>query len=296
LNWLFKKVLVNFMSRFLSILLVLSLHTVIVGTFLLLNEPVFAQNKESKSPQIVFSLPIEFDFDYGASNGYAIINRYLPLVAFSISEKWKLINLTQIIVANAPGGVPGRPGNPEPEAGGRVFGLSDLTNAVFLTPPPPSNRFVWGFGPAVVIPIATDNRLGSGKWMFGPAIRIAYRPGEWNIGAVFVNLWSFAGDSNRKEVNQLLIRGLIRRRLGAGWYFTGNPIITANWNASSGQQWLIPLGAGIGRRFEIGSLPFALAVHYYYHVIKPDGAPDGLFRVDFIIPVPAGLQQSKEEK
>jgi len=284
------------MSKYPSVKTLLILYTVITVTFLLLNETVFAQNKESKSPQIDFSLPIEFDFDYGAANGYAIINRYLPLIAFPIGEKWKLINLTQIIIANAPGGVPGRPGNPEPEAGGRVFGLSDLINAFFLTPPPPSKRFVWGFGPAVGFPIATDDRLGSGKWVTGPAIRIAYRPGEWNLGAVVVNLWSFAGDSNRKDVNQLLIRGFIRRRLGAGWYFTSNPIITANWKAESGQQWLIPLGAGIGRRFDIGALPVAFAVHYYYHIIKPDGAPDGLFRVDIIISVPGGLQKPKSEK
>lgn len=284
------------MHRFFSALIMFSLHSAILVSFLLLNETVFAQNKESKSPKIGFSLAVEFDFDHGASSGYAIINRYLPVIAFPIGEKWKLINLSQIIVADSPGGVPGRPGNPDPEPGGRVFGLSDFMNAVFLTPPPPSKRFVWGIGPAVVIPIATDDRLGSGKWTFGPAFRIAYRPGEWNLGAVVANLWSFAGDSNRKDVNQLLIRGLIRRRLGDGWYFTSNPIITANWNADSGQRWLLPLGAGIGKRFEFGSLPVALAVHYYYNVIKPDGAPDGLFRVDLIIPVPAGLQNPKSKK
>lgn len=127
--------------------------------------------------------------------------------------------------------------------------------------------------------------------MLGPALRIAYRPGEWNIGAIFVNLWSFAGDSNRKEVNQLLIRGLVRRRLGDGWYFTSNPIITANWNASSGQIWLIPLGGGGGRRFDLGIFPVAISAHYYYNIIKPEGAPIGLFRIDLIIPVPAALQQ-----
>jgi hypothetical protein len=284
------------MSKYPSVIILLLLYTVIAVTFLLINETLFAQNKESLSQKIVFSLPIEFDFDYGASNGYAIISRYLPLVAFPIGEKWKLINLTQIIVADAPGGVPGRPGNPEPGAGERVFGIGDILNAVYLTPPPPSKRFVWGFGPAVGFPTATDDRLGSGKWTFGPTFRIAFRPGEWNLGALVVNLWSFAGDSNRNDVNQLLIRGLIRRRLGAGWYFTSNPIITANWKAESGQQWLIPLCAGIGRRFEIGSISVALAVHYYHHVIKPDGAPDGLFRIDFIIPVPAGLQKLKSEK
>ncbi|MGB5894903.1 MAG: hypothetical protein WBG58_12065, partial [Ignavibacteriaceae bacterium] len=93
------------MHRFLSILLMLSVHTVTVVTFLLLNETVFAQNKESKSPKIGFALAIEFDFDHGAPNGYAIINRYLPIIAFPIGEKWKLINLSQIIVADAPGGV-----------------------------------------------------------------------------------------------------------------------------------------------------------------------------------------------
>ena len=204
------------MKNFSGKLLKLLLCAAYLFGFFSSNKITLAQSEESITPKIVFSLPIEFDFDYGASNGYAIINRYLPLVAFPLGEKWKLINLTQIIIANAPGGVPGRPGNPEPEAGDRVFGLSDLTNAVFFTPPPPSKRFVWGFGPAVGFPIATDDRLGSGKWLTGPALRFAYRPGEWNLGALIVNLWSFAGDSNRKEVNQLLIRGLIRRRLGDG--------------------------------------------------------------------------------
>ena len=57
------------MNRSPSVILMLSLHIVIVVTFLLLNETVFAQNKESKSPKIGFSLAIEFDFDHGASNG-----------------------------------------------------------------------------------------------------------------------------------------------------------------------------------------------------------------------------------
>lgn len=109
------------MKRFLSVPTMLSLIIFIAIKFLFKNETVFAQNKESITPKIVFSLPIEFDFDYGAANGYAIINRYIPLIAFPIGEKWKLINLTQVIIADAPGGVPGRPGNPEPAAGDRVF-------------------------------------------------------------------------------------------------------------------------------------------------------------------------------
>ena len=133
-------------------------------------------------PAIEVTVPIEFDFDYGASNGKAFINRYAPLLAVPLGRQWKLINLTLAIVARAPGGVPGRPGNPDPVPGEETFGLSDLTNAVFFTPPA-TERLVWGFGPIVTFPIATDPALGSQKWSAGPAFRIAYRPGPWNLGS-----------------------------------------------------------------------------------------------------------------
>jgi hypothetical protein len=230
------------------------------------------------------------DFDFGAANGDALIMRILPLVAVPLGERWKLINLTLAVVADAPGGVPGTPGNPEPVSGPNVFGLGDLTDAVFFTPPTGSPRFVWGFGPAFTFPIATDARLGSGKWSAGPALRVAWRPGKWNLGALAVFLRSYAGDADRGDVEQLLIRGLIRRQLGGGWYLTSNPIITANGKAPSGQRWLVPLGGGIGKRFAVGSSEIAVAVHAYANVVKPDGAPDGLFRIDVVVPIPRGLR------
>jgi hypothetical protein len=263
-----------------------------LGLFLI-SIPGVAQDRDNGSaeskkdpPRIVFTLPMEFDFDHGAQNGNAVINRYLPLVVFPLGEEWQLVNLTLATIADAPGGVPGRPGNPEPAPGEQVLGLGDLTNAALLTPPTRSMNLVWGFGPAVTIPIATDDRLGSGKWSLGPAFRIAYRPGPWNLGAVVADLGSFAGDSERGDVHQLLVRGLIRRRFGDGWYFTHNPIITANWKASSGQRWLVPVGGGIGKRFELGSKSVALSIHYYANVVRPKGAPSGLFRVDIVLPIP----------
>ena len=259
--------------------------------FMFLSIPALAQDRDRDPPRREFALPIEFDFDYGADNGSAFISRYLPLVAFPLGERWRLINLTLAVVANAPGGVPGRPGNPEPAPGEQVFGLGDLTDLVFFTPPTRSSKLVWGFGPAVSVPTATDAALGSGKWSAGPAFRVAYRPGPWNLGAVVANLRSFAGDTERGDVHQLLVRGLVRRQLGGDWYFIYNPIITANWNASSGQRWLIPVGGGIGKLFEIGSKAVALSAHYYFNVIKPEGAPDGLLRIALVLPIPVSLRQ-----
>ena len=267
----------------------LRLNTVLlVGLLLLIAATVGAE--DSQPPGREFTLPIEMDVDHGAANGDAVIFRLMPLASFPMGERWKLVNLTLAFVADAPGGVPGRPGNPEPVPGPNVFGLGDLTDAVFFTPPTRSTKFVWGFGPAVTIPTATHEQLGSGKWSAGPALRVAYRPGKWNLGAVAVYLKSFAGADDRFDVNQLMIRGLIRRRLKNRWYFTYSPIITANWDAPSDQRWVVPLGGGIGRIFTAGGQPVALSVQAFANVIKPDGAPDGVIRVDFIVPIPKALR------
>ena len=53
----------------------------------------------------------------------------------------------------------------------------------------------------------------------------------------------------------------------------------------------LPIGGGIGKRFTVGSRVFALSGHAYFNVIKPEGAPEGLFRIDFVLPIPVSLRQ-----
>jgi hypothetical protein len=77
---------------------------------------------------------MEVEHDFGAANGEATFIRFLPLWSLPLGEDWRLINLDLITVAEAPGGVPGRPGNPNPTLGERAFGLSDLLHTSFLTP------------------------------------------------------------------------------------------------------------------------------------------------------------------
>ncbi|MGB5408678.1 MAG: neuromedin U, partial [Thiogranum sp.] len=96
--------------------------------------------------------------------------------------------------------------------------------------------------------------------------------------------WSFAGDSDRADVNQLLLRGLIRRELRNRWFFISAPIITANWNAASGQKWRVPLGGGFGRALSRDRAPVNVSLQLYWNVIRPDGAPDWLARVGVTFP------------
>ena len=233
-----------------------------------------------------FALPVEIDFDSGAANGDATIMRIQPLYTFPVFDKWRLIHLDVITVADAPSGLPEFPGAPPGSSGARDFGISDLLHTTLFTPKSNGNT-IWGIGVNLGIPTATDDSLGSGKWAAGPAFRFVYRTELWNVGWIVGQRWSFAGSSNRSDVNQLLIRGAIRRQLGDDWYLVSAPLITSNWGLS-GEKWTVPVGGGIGRRFDIGRYPWAWSVQGYYNVIKPEPAPDWVFRFAIVAAIPFG--------
>ena len=231
----------------------------------------------------IWVLPFEIDTDFGAANGDATLGRFLPVNTIVITDRWKLVNIALVTVADAPGGRPGEPGNPDPVPGPKVFGLADFTDALLIAPNN-RNKFQWGVGFALGVPTATDPALGSGKWQAGPAFRLSYLTGPWRFGLLATNRWSFAGDSDRADTNQLLARGLVRRELGERWFFVSAPIITANWNAPSGQRWLVPLGGGFGRSFPTRSASVNVSLQAYANVIKPDGAPDSVLRLGVTFP------------
>jgi len=109
---------------------------------------------------------------------------------------------------------------------------------------------------------------------------------QWKLGAFGGQQWSFAGDDERNDISQLMVRALVRRRLPNNWFFVSAPIITANWNAPSDQRWLVPLGGGVGKRFNIGRYTWATSVQGYYNVVKPDGAPNWAIRFAIIAALP----------
>ena len=232
-----------------------------------------------------FALPIEVDIDSGAANGDATILRIIPVYSLPLGEKAKIVNLNLITLADAPGGVPGRPGNPDPVSGDRATGFGDLIHASFYTPDGAKST-IWGLGAILSIPTASDKLLGSGKWSAGPAARFVYRTDKWNLGALGGQLWSFGGDSSRNDISQLLVRGAIRRKLSDDWFFVSAPVITANWKVEKGQKWLIPLGGGFGRLFSVNNGNWAWSVQAYYNVVKPDGAPNWVLRFAVISAIP----------
>jgi hypothetical protein len=216
---------------------------------------------------------MEIETDRGAANGDATLLRLMPAYNWKVNDDWQVVNLDLVLLANAPGGRPGSPANPEPVPGERARGLSDWIHASFFSPIT-DRRTVVGVGFMASVPTATDPALGSGKWAIGPAARFTWSGGNWRVGAFGGQRWSFAGKSDRADISQLMVRGTILYEPPGNWFFVSAPIITANWNAERSDRWLIPLGGGIGRKFGSEGRQWRTSIQLYGNVARPEGAPE----------------------
>ncbi len=174
------------------------------------------------------------------------------------------------------------------ESGSFSSGLSDIVFTAFYVP---ESRITWGVGPVLEFPTGGEKR-GSQKWSAGLSGVVLAQPGNWTLGLLANNVWSFAGDSDADKVNKGLIQYFIVYQLGDGWYVNSAPIITVDWTADAGQKWKVPFGGGGGKVVWLGKLPVNLQAQAYYYAVKPDIGPDWQlrFQVQFILPtrIPQG--------
>jgi hypothetical protein len=63
------------------------------------------------------------------------------------------------------------------------------------------------------------------------------------LGALINNLWTLADEGGSPEVNQFTLQLFINHNFSKGWAVAFSPIITANCDAPSGEEWTVPLGA-----------------------------------------------------
>jgi hypothetical protein len=173
------------------------------------------------------------------------------------------------------------------ESGLATSGLSDVSFTAFYTPGGSST--MWGVGPILEFPTGGSKR-GSEKWSAGVSGVVLAQPGNWTLGLLANNIWSYAGADDRDDVNKGLLQYFAVYQLGGGWYLNSAPIITVDWQAESGQRWKVPFGAGAGKVMFVGKLPVNMQAGAYTYVEKPDVGPDWQLRVQVqvLLPAPGG--------
>jgi hypothetical protein len=145
--------------------------------------------------------------------------------------------------------------------------VSFLDLAVFRFP---GNDFGFGIGPTLAFPTANIDVLGQGKWQAGPAAGAVWTPGRWLIGVLAQNPISLFGDSNRPNVNELIVQPYLSVVLAKGWFVRSEPQMTINWN--SGKQ-VLPINLGVGRVFPIGEQDVSMFVEPGWNISHDGPAP-----------------------
>ena len=226
----------------------------------------------------IISVPFENDFNpnTGIHDKFGYVLQVKPVVPFKLSEDWNVITRTIIPVIHVPDLAPGVNG---------TTGLGDVNLSLFLSPAK-VGPIIWGAGPIVSFPTATQDILGTGKVSIGPTAVALSIQGHWLFGVLVNNLFSVAGPSGREDVNQMLVQPFVNYNLPGGWYLTSSPIITANWKAKSSDTWTVPVGGGVGKIVHFGKLPVNFYVQYFQNVVRPEGTTDWSvrFQVQFLFP------------
>ena len=212
----------------------------------------------------LISLPFQnnTNLNFGPEKGTQNVLNIQPVYPISISKEWNIITRTILPVISMPSLGPGD---------SRTNGTGDLVFTAFLSPADPG-EWIWGAGPVVQAPTNSNEELGNKNWGLGPSFVVLHlsHGDPWVYGVLVNNIWSVTSNKTGGSYNNGLIQPFVNYNFEGGLYLTSSPILTVDWNAPNSQQWVVPLGGGVGKIFHFGKLPVNTQISAYYNVVRPD--------------------------
>ena len=271
-----------------------------VGVALLLSATLLRAQEEKPEPKIdatalakqsqnpvanLVSIPFQFNFNTGGGLGDGTLFNLnvQPVIPVKVTPDWNVIFRTIVPYLSSP-----------TSAGDQVSGIGDIQMQFFLSPAKPG-KLIWGAGPILSVPTATNPLFRTGSWAVGPTAVLLAMPGHFVLGGLANQLWTFADAGGDPDVNQLLIQPFINYNFARGWAVTFAPILTADWNAASGQEWTVPLGLGLTKTTVFNRRPMTIGGQYYYNVVRPDAGPSSQLRIQVALLYPTGRPVAPEK-
>ncbi|RAJ06585.1 hypothetical protein LX64_01712 [Chitinophaga skermanii] len=241
------------------------------GLVLLASQHVFAQQEQSKSSAqelanklanpvaSLISVPFQNNVDWGIGplEGSKYTLNFQPVIPIKLSKSLNLITryiLPIIDQYNITG------------QGEHQFGLSDATVSAFFAPANPKNGFIWGVGPALLIPTGTQAALSTKKWGAGPTVLLLKQGKANTVGFLANQIWSYAGDENRSAVNQLFAQPFYTHNWPTGAGVGVNAEMTFDWQHKNTTAFLNPTASGVTK---LGKQPIQFAVGPRIPVLGP---------------------------
>jgi hypothetical protein len=209
----------------------------------------------------LISVPFQNNTDVGigAYNGSRNTLNFQPVIPISLSPKLNMITRVVLPIVTQ---------QDITAQGVKQTGLSDAVISAFFSPAEAKNGLTWGIGPAILVPTATDELLGTEKLGVGPTAVILKQANGWTYGALINQIWSIAGSNDRADVNQMFVQPFVSYNWKSGAGVGGNFEITQNWEGNSTAVFFNPTVSGITK---LGSQMVQLAVGPRIPISVPSG-------------------------
>tara|TARA_B100000700_G_scaffold241549_1_gene268848 strand:- start:4900 stop:5730 length:831 start_codon:yes stop_codon:yes gene_type:complete len=212
------------------------------------------------------SVPFQYNYDENigvTDKGSRSVLNIQPVIPFSLNADWNVISRTILPLVDQQD-IP--PGTDE-------SGVGDVFQSVFFSPSSPTAAgWIWGAGPALLLPTASDERLGAEQWAAGPTAVALKQQNGWTYGGLMNHVWSFAGDDDRNDVRATFMQPFLAYTTPTLTTMTLNSESTYDWEA---EEWSVPVNLMATQLFRIGKQPMSLQLGARYWANAPEAGPDG---------------------
>jgi len=261
-----------------------------VAPFLLavaLAMPAFGQQSETELAKKLsnpvadlISIPLQYNYDADIGpeeDGSRSQLKIQPVIPITLNDTWNVISRTILPVTSQSDIYPGA---------GTKFGLSDTLQSFFFSPKAStSSGWIWGVGPALLIPTGTNDQVGASQWAAGPTFVVLKQVEGWTVGALGNQLWRVGGSGRVPDINQMYLQPFVTYTTPTHWTYGLNTESTYNWQA---EEWSVPINLSAAKLVRFGRLPVQLLAGARYWADTPeDQGPENFglrLQVTFLFP------------
>jgi hypothetical protein len=212
------------------------------------------------------SVPLQYNYDQKIGpqrDGRKNYVNVQPVTPFSLNANLNLISRTILPLVWQTQTAPGT---------GSQSGIGDTTQSFFFSPKrPTAGGWIWGAGPVVYLPTASDKLLGANKWGLGPTAVFLKQAHGWTYGALVNHIWSVGG-AGSVGISNTYLQPFLTYTTKGFTSFSLNSESTYNWQT---QKWSVPLNFMVSQMLKVGPQRLQLQAGARYWADGPDSAAHG---------------------